>query len=87
MIKEFLQEGTNDILSNLPGFADLGINRLAEFEYVGGQWADKLSFFGYYEEEYQDYNPPPLPLRSPPLIKGRHDPRLSDAKSAFDILN
>jgi len=82
-------ECTNDFVSNLPGFADLGITRLAEFEYIGGQWADKRTFYGYYEEEYQDHTDPPLPLRSPPLIKGRPDPRIPDSKRDFglDVLN
>uniref|UniRef100_A0AC34QXT4 NAD-dependent epimerase/dehydratase domain-containing protein n=1 Tax=Panagrolaimus sp. JU765 TaxID=591449 RepID=A0AC34QXT4_9BILA len=78
-------ECTNDVLNNLPGFADLGITRLSEFEYTGGAWADKRSFFGYYEEEHQDYKPPPLPLRSPPIIKGRIDPRLADSKRGFGL--
>uniref|UniRef100_A0A7E4VFH9 NADH dehydrogenase [ubiquinone] 1 alpha subcomplex subunit 9, mitochondrial n=1 Tax=Panagrellus redivivus TaxID=6233 RepID=A0A7E4VFH9_PANRE len=82
-------EGTNDVLTpNAPGFADLGIDRISEFEYIGGKWADKRTFFGYFEDELGDIPTPALPIRSPPLIKGRADPRLS-LKSSFgyDALN
>jgi|UniRef100_A0AC35FFB2 NADH dehydrogenase (ubiquinone) 1 alpha subcomplex subunit 9 len=82
-------ECTNDVLSNLPGFADLGVNRLGEFEYIGGQWADKCTFYGYFDEELGDCPTVPLPLRSPPIIKGRPDPRIADSKRGFgfDVLN
>lgn len=47
------------------------------------------TFYGYFDEEYGDLPIPPLPLRSPPIIKGRADPRIAESKKGFgfDVLN
>lgn len=59
-------------MSGEPTLADLGV-RLTEFEYMGGKLAKNISFMKFFEEQYGDLDPAPLPLRSPPLIKGRFD--------------
>ncbi|CAD5231093.1 unnamed protein product [Bursaphelenchus okinawaensis] len=66
-------EGTNDILTGNPTLADVGVTRLTEFELMGGRLSKLRSFMKFFEERYGDIASPPLPLRSPPLIKGQFD--------------
>lgn len=60
-------ECTSDVLTGAPTLADLGVRRLAEFEWAGGKEAYFKCLFRSIEQVYGAIEPPRLPLRSPPL--------------------
>ncbi|VDM63545.1 unnamed protein product [Angiostrongylus costaricensis] len=62
-------EVKDDVLTGQRTLFDLGIRRLTEFEFAAGQLAFRRSFRKFYEEQYGDYPPPRLPLRSPPIVR------------------
>jgi len=89
LIKEWMEvvEGTNDVSTGALTLKDLGINRLAEFEHAGGRLAKHRNFFGHYEEMYGEIPPAPLPLRSPPLVKGKFDIKELRSGGKFKVVN
>uniref|UniRef100_A0A914E7Z9 NADH dehydrogenase [ubiquinone] 1 alpha subcomplex subunit 9, mitochondrial n=1 Tax=Acrobeloides nanus TaxID=290746 RepID=A0A914E7Z9_9BILA len=70
-------ECTNDVLTGAQTFEDIGVRRLTEFEFMGGQLAKNKTFYPFYEERWHDLDPPPLPLRSPILYSSK--PKRSDS--------
>uniref|UniRef100_A0A914VPN9 NADH dehydrogenase [ubiquinone] 1 alpha subcomplex subunit 9, mitochondrial n=1 Tax=Plectus sambesii TaxID=2011161 RepID=A0A914VPN9_9BILA len=64
-------ECTNDVLTGAPTLKDLGMRKLTEFEHVGGEIARVYGYYKWIQDKYGDLKPPPLPIRSPPIIRKR----------------
>ncbi|CAI4227477.1 unnamed protein product [Auanema sp. JU1783] len=76
-------EVQNDVLSGERTLADLGVQRLTEFEFAGGQQAFYRSFNKYYEEQYGELPPPSLPLRSPPIVQKKGQTVFNEKEAVY----